>query len=138
MQFLKTLFWVLVAVVLAVFAFNNWTPVEINLWRNLRMDTFLPLLVIGAFVVGVLLVWLPHRASVWSWRRKVATTERKLADEREQRIRAEESVAVRDDRIGGVTSDRLATDRDHVEVVDRPILDADGRVVGHERDVTRS
>ena len=134
MQFLKTLFWVLVAVVLAVFAFNNWTPVEVNLWRNLRMDTFLPLLVIGAFVVGVLLVWLPHRASVWSWRRKVDSTERKLAEERELRIRAEESVAP--GRVEPGVARTVATDHEHV--VDRPILDADGRVVGHERDVTRT
>ncbi len=133
MQFLKTLFWVLIAVVLAVFAFNNWTPVEVNLWRNLRMDTFLPLLVIGAFVVGVLLVWLPHRASVWSWRRRVDATERKLAEERELRIRAEESIAR--PREDAAVHRTVVTEHDHV--TDRPILDADGRVVGHERDVTR-
>lgn len=131
MQFLKTLFWVLVAVVLAVFALYNMTPVSVQLWRDLRMDTFLPVLVIGAFVAGVLLVWLPHRASVWGWRRKNDATERKLLDEREGRVRAEEAL----------THERAAPERvvTRSEPVfeDRPILDADGNVIGHERDVIR-
>lgn len=133
MQFLKTLFWVLVAVVLAVFALYNMTPVSVQLWRDLRMDTFLPVLVIGAFLVGVLLVWFPHRASVWSWRRKVDATERKLADEREARVRAEE--ALTHERAAPV-HERVVT-RSEPVFEDRPILDADGRVIGHERDVTR-
>lgn len=132
MQFLKTLFWVLVAVVLAIFAvYNVNTWVDVALPSNLTVNILLPLLVIGAFLVGVLLVWLPHRASVWSWRRKVDVTERKLLDEREGRIRAEEAL----------THERAAPERvvTRSEPVfeDRPILDADGRVVGHERDTTR-
>ena len=107
MQFLKTLFWVLVAAVLTVFAFNNWDPVTVNLWRELKLQTFLPVLVIGAFLVGVLLIWLPHRAQRWSWKRKVDAAERKLADERAERARLE---------------GRLADERGRVNVAERPIV----------------
>ncbi len=132
MQFLKTLFWVLVAVVLAVFAvYNVNTWVDVALPSNLTVNILLPLLVIGAFLVGVFLVWLPHRASVWSWRRKVDATERKLADEREARGRAEEALTHEH-----AAPERVVT-RSEPVFADRPILDADGRVIGHERDVTR-
>lgn len=130
MQFLKTLFWVLAAVILAVFALYNWTPVTVRLWQDLRMDTFLPVLVIGAFVVGVLLVWFPHRASVWSWRRKVNAIERKLAEERDSRQRAEEQLLNECNRSSVADPDPLLESRDTVVVA--PARDADGRPLADE------
>lgn len=126
MQFLKTLFWVLVAVVLAVFAFYNPTWVDVSLPSNITARILLPLLVIGAFVVGVLLVWIPHRASVWSWRRKVDATERKLVEERDTRRRAEDQLLNERNRSSAVDPDpRLDTD----ELVILPARDADGRLL---------
>jgi len=52
MQFLKTLFWVLIAVVAVLFASWNWHPVAVNLWANLQADIKLPLLLLIAFVIG--------------------------------------------------------------------------------------
>ena len=46
MQFLRTLFWVVLAVFLAIIARNNWSDVTINLWGSLQAEveysTFLP------------------------------------------------------------------------------------------------
>ncbi|WP_420607986.1 hypothetical protein [Novosphingopyxis sp.] len=75
MQFLKTLFWVALAVALVVFSANNWEPVSIGLWGGLRMDTKLPVLVIGAFLVGFLPLYLVYRTMLWRMRRRIATLE---------------------------------------------------------------
>lgn len=79
MQFLKTLFWVVVAVVIALFAFNNWTPVSVDLGTGLRLDTKLPVLVVGAFVIGFLPLYLWHRTVIWRQRRRILTLEAQTA-----------------------------------------------------------
>lgn len=80
MQFLKTLFWVLIAAGAMLFSFNNWSLVTLNLWDGLQLDTRLPILLIGAFLSGLLPAMLLHRATRWSLKRKLATLERALAD----------------------------------------------------------
>ncbi len=80
MQFLKTLFWVLIAVGAMLFAFNNWNIVTVNLWDGLQLDTRLPILLFGAFLIGLLPALLLHRATRWSLKRKLSTMERALAD----------------------------------------------------------
>jgi lipopolysaccharide assembly protein A len=79
MQFLKTIFWVLIAVIAVLFSMNNWTTVSIMLWNGLMMETKLPVLLIGAFLVGLLPILLLHRATRWSLRRKLDSMERSLA-----------------------------------------------------------
>jgi lipopolysaccharide assembly protein A len=80
MQFLKTLFWVTVAVSAAIFSFNNWSPVTINLWNGLQLDTRLPLLLMAAFLIGLVPALLLHRTTRWRLRRKIETMERALTD----------------------------------------------------------
>ena len=58
MHFLKTLFWVLVAVLLALFSFRNWAPVTLNLWDDIQADIKIPILVLIAFLLGFLPTWL--------------------------------------------------------------------------------
>jgi lipopolysaccharide assembly protein A len=82
MQFLKTVFWAVVAVAAAIFAFNNWTPVTISLWNGLQLDTQLPMLLLIAFLIGLLPTFILHRATRWSLRRKLDSVERTLADVR--------------------------------------------------------
>ena len=82
MQFLKTIFWAIVAVAAAIFSFDNWTSVTINLWNGLQMDTKLPLLLLIAFLIGLLPAYLLHRTTRWSMRRKLDSAERALADVR--------------------------------------------------------
>ena len=80
MQFLRTASWVALAVLIVVFSVNNWTPVTVNLWDGLRMDTKLPVLVIGAFLTGSLPLWIYYRAMRWRLRRRLDTVERALSD----------------------------------------------------------
>jgi len=82
MQFLKTLFWVVLAVVAVIFAMRNWTPVTVNLWGGLLVDAKLPVLVFGAFAAGFLPTFAYHRASRWQLRRRLESHERALADMR--------------------------------------------------------
>ncbi len=75
MQFIKTLFWVILAIILVVFAVNNWSPTSVLIWEDVRIDTKLPVLVIGAFILGFLPLWLIHRASKWRLNRRIKTLE---------------------------------------------------------------
>ncbi len=80
MQFLKTLFWFLLAVIAAVFAIGNWTTVPIKLWAGLVAEVNLPLLLVLTFLAGLLPTLLFHHAVKWRMRQKLTTTERALAD----------------------------------------------------------
>ena len=79
MQFLKTLFWVLVAVILALFASRNWSSVTLNLWGDIQADIKLPLALLIAFLIGLLPMWLRMRARLWSADRRVEALERHQA-----------------------------------------------------------
>lgn len=82
MQFLKTLFWAVLAVLIALFCYNNWVVVPVNLWDGLILETKLPMLLLVAFLVGLLPALLLHGAARWRWRRRLEASERALADER--------------------------------------------------------
>jgi hypothetical protein len=72
MSFLKTLFWIVVAVTVALFCFNNWTVVAINLWDGMILETKLPLLLGFFFLLGLtppLLLW---QAARYRLRRRAA------------------------------------------------------------------
>jgi lipopolysaccharide assembly protein A len=73
MQFLKTLFWVILVVALVLFAEANWNMVTIDLWGNLQADVKLPVLVIGAFLLGFVPTFIIYRARIWSLRRRLET-----------------------------------------------------------------
>ena len=79
MQFLRTAFWVVLAIIIMIFSFANWTPVMIRLWGGLQLETKLPLIVIVAFLAGSLPFWALHKATRWSMRRKLDNAERALA-----------------------------------------------------------
>jgi uncharacterized integral membrane protein len=79
MQFLKTLFWVLVAVVVVLFASRNWTPVTVNLWGDIQADIKMPVLLLVVFLLGFLPTWLVMRTRIWSHRRKIDALERSRA-----------------------------------------------------------
>ena len=72
MQFLKTLLWILVAVLLAIVAGNNWRDVTIDLWSNLQADIKIPLLLLAIFLLGFLPTWLVMRGKIWRIERRNA------------------------------------------------------------------
>lgn len=79
MHFLRTIFWVLVAVAVALFAKANWSPVTIKLWGDIIADVKLPVLLLIAFLLGWLPTWLVMRAKLWNLQRRVDAFERNQA-----------------------------------------------------------
>jgi lipopolysaccharide assembly protein A len=69
MQIVRTIAWVLLTAVLVLFAVANWKPVEILIWTTLVLETKLPVLVVGAFLLGLVPMWLAHRIILWRLRR---------------------------------------------------------------------
>lgn len=80
MQFLKTIFWIVVAVSLAIFANNNWTDVTIRLWGNLQADIKAPVLLAITFLVGFLPTYFLMRGRLWAMQRKLILAERPLVE----------------------------------------------------------
>ena len=79
MHFLKTLFWVLVAVVVVLFASRNWSDVTLNLWGDIQADIKIPALLLIIFLLGFLPTWLIMRGRLWSYRRRLDALERTRA-----------------------------------------------------------
>ena len=76
MQIVRTIIWVLVLVALLLFSLNNWHGVEVKIWENLVLETKLPVLVLTAFLMGMLPTWLVLRAHRWQSSRRITTLER--------------------------------------------------------------
>jgi uncharacterized integral membrane protein len=76
MQFLKTLFWVLIAVLIALFSVRNWFDVTVNLWDDIQADIKLPILLLIAFLIGFAPTWSIMKTRIWSHRRRIEAMER--------------------------------------------------------------
>jgi uncharacterized integral membrane protein len=76
MNFLKTLFWVVIAVSLAIFANRNWNDVTLALWGNIQADVKLPFLLLVTFLLGFLPPYFIMRGRVWRLKRKLIIAER--------------------------------------------------------------
>jgi uncharacterized integral membrane protein len=76
MQFLKTVFWVLIGIIVVLFSVRNWFAVTVNLWGDIQADTKLPVLLLIGFLIGWLPTWLILRARIWALRRRVDAMER--------------------------------------------------------------
>ena len=79
MQFLKTLFWVLLAVFLALLASRNWFDVSLKLWGDVQADIKAPVLLLVVFLLGFLPPFLILRARLWALRRRLEVQERQVA-----------------------------------------------------------
>lgn len=80
MQFLKILFWCLLVFVAAVFTFGNWNTVDIHLWAGLVATVNLPLLLLVAFLAGMVPTMIYYGTIRWRLRNRLSTTERALGD----------------------------------------------------------
>jgi hypothetical protein len=74
MSFLKTLFWIVVAVTVALFCVNNWTIVGVNLWNGMILETKLPLLLAFFFLLGLLPPLLLWQAARYRLRRQATVS----------------------------------------------------------------
>ena len=90
MGILRTIIWVLLTIALVLFAMANWNPVTVTIWPGQVLDTKLPVLIVVAFLLGSLPMWIALRAARWSLRRRLDTSERQLADLRAMANRAAE------------------------------------------------
>lgn len=79
MKVLRSIFWLVVVAAFAAFAAANWRPVELYVWQGMVLDTKLPALVIGAFLLGLVPMWLLHRTARWRMQRRITSLEASLA-----------------------------------------------------------
>ncbi len=80
MQFLRTVFWVVLAVVGVIFSTANWTRVTVRLWSDMVLDTQLPILMLITFLLGLVPMLIVHRATRWSLRRRLDNANRALTE----------------------------------------------------------
>ena len=76
MRFLKTLFWIVVAVAVTLFAAQNWRDVTIDLWGDLQLDVKIPVLLTMIFLIGFLPTWLIYRGKLWRLENRVRMPQR--------------------------------------------------------------
>jgi hypothetical protein len=82
MQFLKILFWCLLAFLAAAFTIGNWTAVPIRLPGGLIADVNLPFLLFVTFLLGLVPTLGWQAAKRWRLRQRLVTCERQLAETR--------------------------------------------------------
>lgn len=80
MRFLKTLFWIVLAVTVTLFAANNWRDVTMDLWGDLQADVKLPVLLLVVFLAGAVPTWLVYRARLWRIENRIRQPRDTLAD----------------------------------------------------------
>lgn len=82
MQFLRTVFWVVLAVLGVIFSFNNGQRVDVVVWGDVIFNMPLWFVVLLSFLTGLLPVLILHRATRWSLRRKLEAVNRNLLESR--------------------------------------------------------
>lgn len=75
MQFLKILFWCLLAFLAAIFTIGNWTTVQLKLWGGLVAEVNLPLLLLVMFLVGLLPMLAYHHMARWRLRQRLTAAQ---------------------------------------------------------------
>ena len=70
MRFLRLIFWLLLALLAALFMGRNWTDVTVDLWGNVQADIKLPLLLLIAYLIGWLPTMIRWRLRHWQLRRE--------------------------------------------------------------------
>jgi putative membrane protein len=75
MQIIRTVVWVVVLIALLLFSINNWTTIEVKIWEGLLLETKLPVLVAISFLLGLIPMWLLHKAGKWRLNRRINALE---------------------------------------------------------------
>ncbi|MEJ7925304.1 lipopolysaccharide assembly protein LapA domain-containing protein [Sphingobium sp. AN641] len=79
MQFLRTAFWVILAVAVALFGKANNRPLEIKIWGDIVWETRIWFPILIAFLLGAIPFWISARATRWRLRRRLESSEKALA-----------------------------------------------------------
>lgn len=80
MDFLKTLFWIVLSAVIVIFSVYNWTPVSVRLWEGMLADVKLPVLLLIVFLIGFVPTLIYYRTRQWRLTRRLETIDREIAD----------------------------------------------------------
>jgi len=75
MKTVKTIIWVVVIIGLLLFSAANWTTIEVKIWEGLVLETKLPALVVIAFLLGLLPMWILAKAGRWQLKRRINALE---------------------------------------------------------------
>ncbi len=78
LRFLKTLFWIVIAALVTLFAARNWRDVTISLWGNLEADIKIPLLLAATFLIALIPTMLTYRAKIWRLNNRIGLARRDL------------------------------------------------------------
>lgn len=119
MQLLKTIFWVVIAVALALFTKANWEAaapvipgrVAVKLWGDAVMETRLPVLILAAFLLGLVPTWAWGRAVKWRLRRRLSSAERALESVSAQQRSTESSLSPAAEPAIATTAAPMLTDQ---------------------------
>jgi lipopolysaccharide assembly protein A len=76
LRFLKILFWLTVAVLVTLFAAQNWRDVTIDLWGDLQADIKIPVLILITFLLGFLPTLVIYRGKLWRVKNRVTMPRR--------------------------------------------------------------
>jgi len=83
MRTVRTIFWVLITALLVAFIAMNWHNSDVNIWPQeggyLHFSWPVGIIAFVFFLLGLTPMWLLHRISRWSMRRKLDSAERALA-----------------------------------------------------------
>jgi uncharacterized integral membrane protein len=82
MQFLKTIFWVVIAVLIAAFALNKWNQkaVFVAIYGEVGVQTPIWMVVLISFLAGLVPTLIVHRITRWSLRRRLENANRALTE----------------------------------------------------------
>lgn len=92
MHIFRMIMWVLLLAVLLIFSINNWNPVELRIWEGLVLETKVPALVVVAFLIGLVPMWLVHRTTKWQLNRRISSLESAARMAAMAQVAPEESV----------------------------------------------
>lgn len=115
MQMLRTLFWVVTAVIIVVFVILNPEIMTVRIFPEFGGQPASVLaapksaLIIGVYALGAIPIWLVYRANRWNLTRRLENAERQLADLRQQNAVAAQSTAPTVTTADTLSSDPLPT-----------------------------
>ncbi len=80
MQAIRTVLWVLLAIVMVAFIAINWVAVPVNIWpvadgTYLHFNWPIGLVVLVSFLLGLVPMWLLHKGARWRFNRRIGTLE---------------------------------------------------------------
>ena len=76
MHVVRTIVWLLLLVAFVIFSMANWEPgITVRIWQNLVVETKLPAVMLVAFLLGLVPMWLVHRGARWRLDRRISGLE---------------------------------------------------------------